>query len=202
RLVSRALGGTREQRLGALGLLDTREDGIGLGPLAPRRREALNAPLTKGMAVIADGIKDVIQSLADDNDPEVRASALRIEAKIGAPDGLPAQILGVAGAADRLPAAFTVGPASDATRRAIQRRPELAERIVRSLAPLLEAPAWQSRWAAVQVLGAAGPAGQPLLKTALGDRNPLVRAAAGDALDKIQPPQPPGKSAGRQVVEP
>jgi hypothetical protein len=202
RLVSKALGGTREQKLGALGLLDTREDGIGLGPLAPRLREAMSAPLARGMAVIADAVKDLIQHLADDNDPEVRASALRIEAKIGAPDGLPAQILGVASATDRLPAAFTVEPASDATRRAIQRRPELAERIVRSVAPLLEAPAWQARWAAVQVLGAAGPAGRPLLKTALGDRNPLVRAAAVEALDTIQPHDRPGKSAGKQVVEP
>jgi hypothetical protein len=196
RLVSKALAGTREQKLGALGLLDTREDGIGLGPLAPRQREALKAPLAQGMALIAESVKTVIQHLADDGDPEVRASALRIEAKIGAPDVLPDQILGVASAADRLPASLTVEPASDATRRAIQRRPELAETIVRSVAPLLEAPAWQARWAAVQVVGAAGSPGQALLKKALGDRNPLVRAAASLALDKIRSHERPSKSAG------
>ncbi|MEA2699546.1 MAG: hypothetical protein QOI66_3817, partial [Myxococcales bacterium] len=202
RLVSKALAGTREQKLGALGLLDTREDGIGLGPLAPRQQEASKAPLAEGMAAIAAAIKDAIQQLAADSDPEVRASALRIETKIGAPDVLPIQILAVAGAADRLPAALTVEPASDATRRAIQRRPELAQAIVRTVAPLLGAPAWQARWAAVQVLGAAGPPGQALLKTALDDRNPLVRAAASLALDRIRSPDRPSKSAGNQVVEP
>jgi hypothetical protein len=202
RLVSKALAGTREQKLGALGLLDAREDGIGLGPLAPRQRESLKGPLAQGMTVIAEAIRDVVQHLADDSDPEVRASALRIEAKMGAPDALPGQILGLASAADRLPAALTVEPASDATRRAVHRRPELAETIVRSVAPLMEAPAWQTRWAAVQVVGATGPPGQALLKMALGDRNPLVRAAASLAIDKIRSHDRPSKSAGNQVVEP
>ncbi|HEX3696259.1 MAG TPA: HEAT repeat domain-containing protein [Polyangia bacterium] len=173
RTVIGALTGTADQKRNVLLLLDSRDDGLGLGALTPGAAP-LTAPTTEALTVLGALVVGRLPLLVDDPDPEIRALALRIEAKL-APDPFPvAHIVRLAAMADQQPAAYSIVPAVEAARRVLRRHRAVVHPLVDAVTPLLASAAWQVRLAAVQILTAAH---QPLPSALASDPNPLVRAS-------------------------
>ncbi len=188
RMILRGLAAEGEQRRRVLVALDSRAEGLGLGPLAPLGRATLAPAATEGLAAIAGLIQPVLPRLFDDSDPEVRARTVRILAK-AAPAALPVdQIRRLVSEADRLPQSLTSQPAVDATLLLARHRPPLAGLVADAVTPLLRHTAWEIRLGALRVLLAAGKASRAALHDAAADPHPLVRAAAIAALTPAATP--------------
>jgi HEAT repeat protein len=138
------------------------------------------APVTPAAALalrrLGVSVRSRVAGLLSDRSPEVRALALRVGCKVGAPEVKPALILEALGSA---PASLR-DAAGFALSRYLAAHPESAPAVVRSLAALLaDTAAWDSRLAAVELLATLGPPARPALESAAArDPSPLVRSAA------------------------
>jgi HEAT repeat protein/predicted Zn-dependent protease len=176
RILGELLAGDRTRRLAALEVLDSREDGAGLGRLAPEGKATVSPATLLALRRLAASVRGRIAGLLSDRAPEIRALSLRVGSKIGAPEVKPATILeGLATA----PAALRDAAAFALTRH-VAAHPESTGSVVRALAAMLaDTPAWEGRLAAVEILAALGaPARVALESAATRDLSPLVRSAA------------------------
>jgi tetratricopeptide (TPR) repeat protein/HEAT repeat protein len=181
-LLATALATPGDRRARALAALDGRDDGAGLGALAPAGAEPLAPATAAAVADVAAGARDALAAILDDADAEARAAALRILAKLGDPRVTPARVTrAAAGPPATREAAIFVARRWAATNAAAL--PSLADGLGAGLAASAPAASpWEARLGLVDALAAAGDSGGPALERALDDPNPLVRAAAADAL--------------------
>ena len=193
-----ALGLSRETKRHVLSLLNSRDDGIGLGPLCAEGSHEISQATSQALGAIADGVRERVAALLDDADPEIEGLALRLLAKLGDSRVTPARIAALAARTGPHPGGPPGGPATTAAAAAsaasaqVRARAQSAGPIVQAIIPLLADPAWERRVAAVEVLRAVGAPGRPPLESALGDPNLVVRAAASSALGRPEPPTHPG----------
>jgi HEAT repeat protein/cytochrome c-type biogenesis protein CcmH/NrfG len=193
-LLGEALAGGGHARGAALDALDARTDGPGLGALAPVGSAPLPAGAAASLREIAWPLADRIAASLDDPDRRTRAAALRVLAKLDDERLSPARL--AEAVTDGAPALGDA--ATTAARILVEAHPALAAPIAAAIAPLLaaESPAgWSARLSAVELLAVLGPPGLPALERAAGDRHPLVRGAAADALARARaagPKRPPG----------
>ena len=125
---------------------------------------------------------DKLAALLDDAEPDTRAAALRVLAKLGDERVTPARI--ATAAFDAAPG--LAGAAVLAAARLTNVRPAMAPAIATALAPVLGDESWRRRMAAVDTLAVLGPAGVPLLERARGDKHAVVRGAVLEALARKQ----------------
>jgi tetratricopeptide (TPR) repeat protein/HEAT repeat protein len=178
-LLASALATPGEPRARALTALDARDDGPGLGSLLEASAEPLPQATAAALNDVGGGAREALASLLDDADPETRAAALRVLAKLGDARVTPARVArAAAGPGATREAALFV------TRRwAAAGAPTLAP-LAESLGASLTAAgaSWETRLGLVETLAAVGDPGVPALEHALDDPNALVRAAAADGL--------------------
>jgi tetratricopeptide (TPR) repeat protein len=191
-LLADALGRGGAARRAALAALDARPDGPGLGalvtagPLPPETQAALRE--------IAWPLSDGIAAALDDPDGRTRAAALRLLAKLDDERLTPARLGEAIANGEPVLAEAAVA----AARIVVRAHPPLAAQIAAAIGPLAveeggsAAGSWSSRLAAVELLAVLGPAGLPPLDRASGDRNPLVRSAALEALGRARGAPPGG----------
>jgi len=184
-ILGEALAHGGPARRAALEALDARADGPGLGALVPA--DALPAETANVLREIAWPLADGIAAALEDPDRRSRAAALGLLAKLDDERLTPARL--AEAVRDGAPALADAAVA--AARLVVRLHPASAPAIAAAVAPLaLEengAPgSWASRLAAVQLLSALGPAGLAPLDRAVADRNPLVRAAAAEALGRAR----------------
>jgi tetratricopeptide (TPR) repeat protein/HEAT repeat protein len=182
-IMERSLAGDRSHRVAALEALDARDDGPGLGGLAPTGATVLKPAAARALRRIGETLRPRVFALLDDAAPEVRGLALRVDAKLGDPDLIPAKIVSILG-----PSPLRLEPtALYAFKRSTGPHPSSQASVTRALSPLLTDPSsWARRLVAVGLLapfGASfGMTGRPLLERALKDPSPFVRSAAVTAL--------------------
>jgi predicted Zn-dependent protease len=175
-----------ELRRDALAVLDSRRDGLGLGALAPQTDAQPSADLAAALREVAVPLADRLAILLDDPDPEIRAAALRVLAKLDDARATPARVADAV--ADGSPP--LVEAAVVAARQLRRSRPPLAASVAAAVGPLLsEAATWRRRLAAVEVLAELGPPGRPYLDRAAADRHPVVRQAARESLSRWDQPR-------------
>jgi tetratricopeptide (TPR) repeat protein len=177
-LLTDALARGGDARHEALIVLDYRPDGAGLGALTGDADGALGPETTAAVREVVQPMMDRLASLLDDADPETRAAALRVLAKLGDERVTPARI--ATAAFDASPA--LAGAAAFAAARTASTRPGLAPAVAAALAPVLGDESWRRRLAAVEALSGLGPAGLTLLDRTCGDKHAVVRGAALEAL--------------------
>ncbi|HET6283302.1 MAG TPA: HEAT repeat domain-containing protein [Polyangia bacterium] len=182
-----ALGLSRGTRRHVLSLLNSRDDGLGLGPLCADGNGEISPATSHALRTIAESVRGRVAALLDDADPEIQGLALRLLAKLGDPRVTPARIAALAALAGQHPGPVTAAAAASAAAVQVRARAQAAGPIVQAVVPLFTDPAWQRRLAAVEVLRAVGAPGRPPLETALGDPNVVVRAAAAAALGRPEP---------------
>ncbi len=179
-LVAGGLTRHRDLRVRILAALDARDDGPGLGPLAPTGSDAMDAATAAALREVSESARDRVVALLDDPDSETRRLALRVAAKLRDPRMTPARI--AAALADPGPGFGEA--AALAARWHVRTQPASASDIAAAAATMLaDAEAhWDRRLAAVRLLAGIGAAAGPSLEAALADVNPIVRAAAAQAL--------------------
>jgi len=186
-LLAESLAHEGDLRRAALAALDSRSDGPGLGALAPEADGAPSPDTALALREIALPLCDRVAALLDDPAAGIRASALRVLAKMDDERVTPARLA----EAVRDGSAALAGAAILATHEMARARPLLRPAIAMAVAPLLsdnESPgAWRRRFAAVEVLAALGPPGRTYLGPATADRHPVVRQAAREALGQSDP---------------
>jgi predicted Zn-dependent protease len=170
-------------RRAALEALDARADGPGLGALLPA--DPLPAETASVLREIAWPLADGVAAALEDPDRRSRAAALRLLAKLDDDRLTPARL--AEAVRDGAPA--LADAAVMAARLLVRAHPASVPAIAAAIAPLAAddnggTGSWTSRLAAVQLLAALGPAGLSALDHAVADRNPLVRAAAIEALGR------------------
>jgi HEAT repeat protein len=179
-LLAEALARGGDARHDALAALDSRTDAPALGALTSEADATLSADTAAATHEIVQPLADKLVSLLDDADVEVRATALRLLAKLGDDRVTPARI--AAAAFDAAP--VNAAAAAFAAARVTAVRPSQATAIAAALAPVLGDDSWRRRMAAVDALAEVGPAGVALLERTRADKHAVVRAAAVDALAK------------------
>ena len=177
-LLADALARGRDARHEALAALDARLDAPALGALTPEPDVALSPETAAAVREVVLPMADKLAALLDDAEPETRAAALRVLAKLGDDRVTPARIATAAFDASAPMAAAAVVAAA----RLIGTRPAVAPAIATALAPLLGDESWRRRIAAVETLAVLGPAGVPLLERTRNDKHAVVRGAAVEAL--------------------
>jgi tetratricopeptide (TPR) repeat protein len=177
-LLADALARGGEARRDALAALDGRPDGLALGTLTSDADVALAPEVVAATREVVQPIADKIASLLDDPEPDTRAAALRVLAKLGDERVTAARI--AAAVIDASPS--LANAAAFAAARVTSIRPAQAPAIAAALAPVLGDDGWRRRMAAVDALAAIGPAGVALLERTRADKHAVVRAAAIDAL--------------------
>ena len=178
-MLGRALDGERTQRILALQALDARDDGPGLGMLAPEGNAPLAPATAAALLRLGGALRARVLALVDDGPPEVRAPALRVAAKLGDKPGepglTPARIVAAAAAAP----ALLQDAARFALTSVVARHPEARTAIPTLIAPwLADTTSWERRLAAVEMLVPAGSAARAILEEAVKDPSPFVRSAA------------------------
>jgi tetratricopeptide (TPR) repeat protein/HEAT repeat protein len=176
-LLNRALAAPGPRRQRALEALDARDDGPGLGPLAPSGRAPMPAPTAVAVRDVATKARESVAKLLDASDPATAATALRILAKLDDPRVTPQRL---ARAAAGPPAARE---AAQSAARRIAATPAYARTFVQALSSeLVASHTADERLGIVEVLGALGEAAVGALERAASDRSPLVRAAVARAV--------------------
>ncbi len=181
-----ALGRHRDLVVRVLRDLDSRDDGLGLGPLTADLDALGSGQREAVLAVLADlggKLGPALEPLLGHRDAEVRRLALSVGAKLGLPTVRDAIVraLGEKELAAQL-AALAAAP------RAARKLGTLTDRkvLVTAVAATLTGSRWQLRVAAAQTLGQLGDAGaEAPLVTALGDVSGFVREAAAEALGQL-----------------
>ena len=183
-------GGARQAVLEAL---DARTDGLALGALAPTGDADWPPETAVAAHEIAWPLSDGIALALDDPDRRTRAFALRVLAKLDDERLTPARL--AEAIADGSP--LLARAAWSAAQILVRTHPALAAPIAGAVAPFVSeegaAASWSRRLAAVELLSLLGPPGLPPLDRAVNDRNPLVRAAALEGVERARPsgPKPP-----------
>jgi predicted Zn-dependent protease/HEAT repeat protein len=177
-LLADALARGGDARHEALAALDARADAPALGALTPEGDVAVSAETAAAVREVVQPIADKLASLLDDAEPDTRAAALRVLAKLGDERVTPARIATAAFDGSTAMAAAAVLAAA----RLAGLRPAVAPLIATALAPVLSDESWRRRIAAVETLAVLGPAGVPLLERTRNDKHAVVRGAAMDAL--------------------
>jgi HEAT repeat protein/thioredoxin-like negative regulator of GroEL len=177
-LLADAIAHGGDARHEALVVLDYRPDGPGLGALTGDASVALGQEAAAAVREVVQPMADKLASLLDDADPETRAAALRVLAKLGDDRVTPARI--ATAAFEASPA--LAGAAAFAAARTASLRPALAPSIAAALAPVLADESWRRRLAAVDALSGLGAAGVALLDRTRADKHAVVRSAAVEAL--------------------
>ena len=177
-LLADALARGGDPRHEALTALDGRLDAPALGALTPEPDVALSAETAAAVREVVLPMADKLAALLDDAEPETRAAALRVLAKLGDDRVTPTRIATAAFDASPPMAAAAVVAAA----RLTGMRPAVAPAIATALAPVLGDESWRRRIAAVDALAVLGPAGLPLLERARNDKHAVVRGAAVEAL--------------------
>jgi tetratricopeptide (TPR) repeat protein/HEAT repeat protein len=178
-ILNGALGRSRDSKLRALNALDARDDGPGLGRLAPAGSTELAPPVAVALREIGAQVRDAVLTLLDDPTPEVRASALRVAVKLGDSRVSPGRIVATLTSAP----AEMIEAASFATAWKVKAEPKSARAFVDAIRPLMSAAdSWEHRLAAIELLRHLSGAGRASLEGAVGDENPFVRSAAVEAL--------------------
>ncbi len=182
-VIAAALEHPGAPRSRALAALDDREDGVGLAPLVPSGNQALSSATVAALSELFVATRDDVAKLVDDADPDVRARALSILFKTADAHVTPARVLRAALGA---PPERTV--AASVAQRWAAHAPRDARALAQQLsASLTEATNWDTRLDVVEVLSGTGQPGAPALEHARRDPNPLVRAAADEALGRSAP---------------
>ncbi len=181
-LLADALARGGEARREALTVLDNRPDTPALGALTPEADVAVGPETAAAVREVVLPMADKLAALLDDAEPETRAAALRVLAKLGDERVTPARI--ATAAFDATPG--LAGAAVLAAARLTNARPAMAPSIATALAPVLGDESWRRRMAAVDTLAVLGPAGVPLLERARGDKHAVVRGAVLEALARKQ----------------
>jgi HEAT repeat protein len=177
-----ALARSRDWKIRALVALDSREDGPGLGRLAPMGTTEITPAAAAGVREIGAGLKDRVAALLEDPDPEIQALAMRVSAKLGDSRINAVRIASAAGATGTAQA-FLPEAAAFVARWQARTQPAAASSTARAMAPLLaDVTSWERRLSAVTVLRQLGLAGRRQLEAALADDSPLVRTAAAEGL--------------------
>jgi tetratricopeptide (TPR) repeat protein len=182
--IKSAIGRHRDHIVRVLRDLDARDGGIALGPLTTgldRAPAAQQEPTRQALERIGSALLPQLEPLGQHRDPEVRALAVSVLAKIGAPaaratlqTALHDRSIAVRQAAMRAGAHYAL------------RRPQDAPGLVAEVVARLQAPAWQERVAAAAALGHYGPHGDSAaLVRALSDPQSFVREAAAAALGQL-----------------
>jgi HEAT repeat protein len=190
RILSEALAGSPSARAAALAALDSRDDGPGLGALAPEAKAAVAPAGAAALRRLGAALRGRVAVLLTDGSPDVRSLALRVDSKLGDPALKPAVIvatLGTVPGSVRDAAVF-------ALRQHVAAHPDAAPAATRALAAFIaEAPAsWERRLVAVDLLLAVGAPARPLLEEqAARDASPFVRSAAVLALGTLGGPIAP-----------
>ncbi len=188
-LLSDALSHAGDLRRAALAALDSRSDGPGLGALAPEGPASQSPDTALALREIALPLADRVAALLDDPAVGIRASALRVLAKLDDERVTPARLAEFVGEGS----AALAGAAAIAARVIARARPRLVPAIAGAIAPLLsddESPrSWHRRFAAVEVLAALGPPARPALERAASDPHAVVRDAAREALGRLSETQ-------------
>ena len=203
-ILSDALTRGGSARRAALEALDARPDGLALGALTPMDDVSSAPEAAVAAREVAWPLADGITPALDDPDRRTRALALRVLAKLDDERLTPARLAdAIADGAPMLSSA-----ALSAAQILVRAHPALAAPIAGAVAPLViddgSAVSWSCRLAAVELLALLGPPGLPPLDRAVNDRNPLVRAAALEAVDRARPNGPKGgpKDGRREGARP
>lgn len=176
-LLNRALAVPGHRRQRALGALNARDDGPGLGQLAPSGRSPMPVATAAAVREIGGQAREAVAKLLDDGDATTAALALRVLAKLDDRRVTPQR---VARAAAGLPVAREA--ALVATGR-LAVTPASARDLAQALAAELTLNhAADERLGVVEAMGALGEPAIAALERAASDRSPLVRAAVARAL--------------------
>jgi tetratricopeptide (TPR) repeat protein len=183
RILAGSLSADRSRQVVALEALDARDQGLGLGHLAPEGNAPLPPAAALALGRIGGSLRARVAGLLGDGSPEVRALALRVSAKLGDPGLRPSTIVAALGTAPlrvKDAAGFALGSWLVA-------RPEGAGEALKALEPLVaDAGSWERRLTGVELLGPLGAYGRSLLEqAAVRDASPLVRSAAVTRLGAI-----------------
>jgi tetratricopeptide (TPR) repeat protein len=187
-VVADALRDAPERRLAALAALDSRDEGLGLGPLVASGSLPLPPATTAAIAAVATASRDAIAARLDDDVAAIRAAALRVLAKAGDARVTPRHVaLAASAGPEERAAAVTVARRWAAAAPAAARA--LADELSTALTTRAATPEggsspapWEARLGLVEALAATGPAGLAGLEHARSDASLLVRAAAAAAL--------------------
>jgi HEAT repeat protein len=187
--LAEALARGGDARKEALAALDGPGDKLGLGDLTPDEDASAAPDAAIAIRDMVAPLADRLAALLDDPEASVRASALRLLAKIGDERVTGGRIAAAVG--DDSPLLAAAGAFGAAV--LAHDRPTSLAAAVAALAPALSDASWRHRLAAVEALGALGPAAAPALDRARLDPNPIVRGAAVDAIARhaIDLPSPP-----------
>jgi HEAT repeat protein len=175
--LARALAREGDARTEAAVALDGWGEGLRLGAVA-EAGDGVPAPDTA--AILRDivlPLADRLAPLLDAPEPETRAAALRVLARLGDERVTPARVA----AAVRDGSAPLAAAAAFAAGQMARARPGTAPQLAAALTPALADESWRRRLAAVDALAALGPAGLPALDRARADGNSIIRAAADEA---------------------
>jgi tetratricopeptide (TPR) repeat protein/HEAT repeat protein len=183
--VRAALGRHRDALVRVLEDLDSRDGGVGLGPLtarlaaAPARdRAQVIAVLDKlGSALLPD-----LEKLASHRDPQVRRRALSVAGKVAAPASRALIERGLTDAELSVREGAMLAAAHYAARGGAK-----ASELVRRVIEKLTSPMWQERVAAARALGEMGAAADRavLARAASTDEKAFVREAAVVAVGRL-----------------
>jgi hypothetical protein len=191
----RALQGPPARRPRALVALNVRADELGLGPLITDQDFPLSGAARQALRDVGESVREPVAALVSgDAEPETRALALQVQAKLGGTLVSPAAIARVASAAGSQPWGVSGAPAIVVATRMVRDAPGSAAAVAAAVAPLLKNPAWEVRLAAVKILRITGDSGLAMT-AARADRNPIVRAA-GETNDPAKRNDLPSEMTG------
>jgi hypothetical protein len=180
-----ALRGRTEDRRRALAALDGRPGGLGLGRLiAPGAQ--LSTRAERALGQIAGQVRAPVIELLSDSDLVIRLRALRLATKLQDSRVTNTHIVAaLRTSGDRTQTDSASAEGLDPAQVALEALADLrargqldAQGLWQQTAPLLVHPAWPVRLAAVEAMQIPGSTPASLLKPALEDVSPLVRAAA------------------------
>jgi hypothetical protein len=174
----RDLQGPQARRPQALAALNIRADDLGLGPLLTDQDLPLAEAARQALREVGESVREAVAALVTgDSDPETRALALQVQAKLRGTQTSPMAIARVASEAGTQPWAVSGEPAIVVAAWLVRDSPASAAAVGAAVAPLLKHPAWEVRLAAVRILRITGDSGLAMT-AARADRNPIVRAAS------------------------
>ncbi|HET6611830.1 MAG TPA: HEAT repeat domain-containing protein [Kofleriaceae bacterium] len=183
--IQSALARHRDIVLQVLGDLDGRAHALALGPLTRGMKKppaAKRRHLDRALAEIGAAIAPQVATLCGHDDPVVRAAALSVIAKTGAPKARAAVLAGLSD-----PVVAVATRAMAAAENLAARDPGAALAVTSAVAEILASGDWQRRTLAATTLGDLGQAAAVahLARAVKTDPQSFVRAAAASSLGRL-----------------